>query len=366
MKIECSRKELHDALSLAGQAAKDRAALNILQTVRLDAQSSSLTLLGCDGEMWVEASLLANVEVPGKVCVSSALLSQVVGVLPEGSVQLQVDGTSLVLRQGETEWKMLGLPADDFPDAPTIEASSELTLSMGELRNGVKGVAYAVAEDSSRPQFTGVLFTYDGNTLTLVATDTTRLAVMHITREGIGSELSAVVPEKALRAIAAFPPTDAEEIKLRFDDTRIAVDAGNCKIVSQLLTGAFPNWQRVVPTEHTRTWTFDRQEMAADLKRALILARDNAFRVRFSGQPDKITIFARSEDKGEAKEEISAITNNGEIQMAFNCRFVLDALGALNSEGVKVELTEQTRPAVFRNVENPEGQYCVIMPMALT
>ncbi len=365
MKATVSRKEFADALAIASSASSTRSALPVLTSIRLEAGESALHLLGCDGEMWASAMAPANVEAPGAVCVQAKLLSEITGALPAGDVTIEIEGTSVYLRQGFSEWKMMAMQADEFPPMPAVEAVSELTLPMGELRSAVEAVDYAVSEDSSRPVLTGLLFTYDGKTLTLVATDTHRLAVNHLHREGIGSAMSAIVPDRALRTIRSLPVDEQEPIVVRFDESRLSVDVGTAKVVSQLLSGTYPNWERVVPSESTRSWTMDRQELVDTVKRAEIMARDSAFRIRFKGMGDTVQISARSEDRGEAKEEVSCVSKNGDFEIAFNCRYVRDALQAMSSDGVRAEMTEASRPAVFRPSEGGENRFCVVMPMAL-
>lgn len=347
-------------------ATSARTSLPILMTLYLEAGESSLRLLGCDGEIWAERTILANVTKPGTVCVNYQILQQLVSTLPDGAITLSLENTTLLMTQGQSEWKLMALPGDDFPQPPEVQAAAELRLTIGEFRGLVDGVAYAVADDQARPVLTGVLFVYDGNVLTLVATDTHRLAVRRLERDGIGSNINAVVPEKALKAIKNLPIGDDEEVVVKFDETRLGVDAGQAKVVSQLLMGAYPNWERVVPAEHTRIWTVDRDELISNVNRAMILARDNANRIRFKGSGEQIVIMARSDEKGEAREEVAIISQNGDLEIAFNGRYVLDALKAMKAQGVRAEMTEPARPAVFRPVDESDQQYCVIMPMALS
>lgn len=365
MKVECTRKELFDAVSLCAPLAAQRSGLPILNALRLEAENSSLTLLGCDGDMWAEKRILTAVDKPGAACVSASLLKDVVSNLPDGQITIQVEGTSVYLRQGASEYKMMLFAAEDFPNIPEVGETAQLTLPMGEFKAAVDAVSYAVAEDQSRPQLTGVLFVYDGQRLTLVATDTHRLAVCRIEREGIGSDLNAILPAKALRSIKSLAIADEEPITVKFDDTRFYVDIENARVVSQLLAGTFPDWERVVPKEYTRAWTLDRAELLDNVKRTLIIARDSANRIRFSGHGEHVLLTARSEDRGEAKEQVSVVATDGEIEIAFNGRFIQDALAALRSDGVRAELTEPSRPAVFRPIEGGDNQFCVIMPMAL-
>lgn len=365
MKFDCSRKDLAEAMALVGHAISTRSALPVLMCVQLTAEGAQATLLACDGEMWVERRIPANVSVPGSTCVQGKLLGDLVSQLAEGTLTLEEEGTSLCVRQDGSDWRIMSLPAQEFPPVPPVEEQSKLRLGIGELRDSIARVAYAVAGDGAREVLTGVMFTYDGNKLTLVATDTHRLAVTKLERDGLGSDVTAVVPEKALRSLRDLPLADDETIEVVFSDRRLSVDAGPARVVSQLLDGNFPAWERVVPTEFTRSWMFQRDDMANVVKRAIILAKDSAYRVRFSGKPDQIVLSAQSTDKGEAKEEVPAVSKNGDVDIAFNARYVLDALAAMKSTDVRAEMTEPSRAAVFRPAEGGDDQFCVIMPMAI-
>ncbi len=365
MKATISRKDLANALNIAASASSQRSSHPMLQSLRLVAEGSTLEITGCDGEMWAVATAMANVESSGGVCVQQKLLSDIVSVLADSPVELSLEGTVLFLRASQSEWKLLALPADEFPAMPEVEARSELNFPMDEFRRAMDSVIFAVSDDMSRAYLTGVLFNYDGEVLTMVATDTHRLAVNRMHRSGIGSNLNVIVPSKALRSIRNLPIADDETVTVRFDETRLIVDCAAAKIVSQLLSGAYPNWERVVPQEFTRMWTIDRVEMYENVRRAMILAKDNANRVRFSGMGDKIVISARSEDRGEAKEEIPVISKNGEVEIAFNGKYIMEALQSMPTDGVVAEMTEPARPAVIRPVDGGEDRFCVVMPMAL-
>ena len=367
MKVICPQKDLSLALSHIAPIAMGRTALPILQTIRLNAEESTLSLLSCDGEMWAERKILARIEEPGSICVSAKLLLDLITALPNSNITLEIKDNSLYIGNDHSEWHMLALPANDFPEIPNIEPNSELKLSMSEFKDAIDKVAYAVADDLSRPILTGVLFNYDETQLTLVATDTHRLSVYQLNKEGIGSEIEAVVPEKALRSIKNLPIEDPEEISLKFDDTRLFVQSSDSTIVSQLLAGSFPNWQSVIPQETSGSWTFDKGDFVENVKRTMILARDNANRILFKGSEGQILMGAKSEEKGQAKEEIPAVCKNGEIEIAFNGKYVLEALSTLDAEGVKAEFTESSRPAIIKSADASENEnhYCVIMPMAL-
>jgi DNA polymerase III subunit beta len=367
LKLDCPRREFFEAVSQAGAAASTRTSVNILQNLKIEAGNGGIRILGCDGEMWVERDVPCMVHEPGAICLQSRLLNDLVSSMPDGDIQLRtLDGQGVLLQQGASEYRMLSLDASDFPEPPTFGGEGELSLPMGTLRDAVDSVIFAVSADTHRQVLTGVMFSYDGSTLTLVATDTHRLAVRRLHHSGIGSNVTAVVPEKALKAIKALPLADDDSVVIRFGSGRLGVEAGGAKVVSQLLAGTYPNWSRVIPGEFTRVWNLERDQLEEKVKRTMILARDNANRVRFKGDQGQVLIAARSEEKGEAKEEIPMVAENGGVEIAFNGKYVLDAVGAMKGTGVRVEMTESSRPAVFRPADDDEeGYFCVVMPMAL-
>jgi DNA polymerase-3 subunit beta len=375
MKIDCPRKEFFEAITAALAAASVRTSVPILQNVKIEATDHladtperlvGVRVSGCDGEMWVVRELPCLVTEPGSLCLNARTLQQIVSQLPDGDLSLfTVDGHSAMLKQGASEYRLSSLESEDFPEPPPYGGDGELTLPLGALRSAVDSVAFAVSQDSHRQILTGVLFMYDGTTLTLVATDTHRLAVRKLHQPGIGSNVSVVVPEKALKAIKSLPVPDDFEVTLKFGDGRVGVDAGGAHVVSQLLAGTYPNWERVVPQEHTRVWTAEVDQLAEKVKRAMIIARESSDRVRFKGDGDQIVIAARSETQGEAKEEVVMVAENGDVEIAFNGRYVADVLNTLTGPGVRIEMTESSRSAVFKSADDDGTYLCVIMPMAL-
>ena len=366
MKITCPKKEFFEAVSAAGQAASARTSVNILQTLKIEASGSTIRVVGCDGEMWVERRLASVIEEEGAICVPAKLLVDIANSLPDGDVNLTTtDGTNVLLTQGASEYRLHSLDPIDFPDAPDFGGEHNLNLTLGEFRDAVDSVIFAVSTDPHRQNINGVQMSYDGSTLRLVATDTHRLAVRELMKEGLGSSITAIVPAKALRAIQALPFGDDMAIELNFGSGRVGVSTDAAKIVTQLLTDKYPNWERVVPAESTRSWSLERDQLTSKVRRALIVAKDSASRLRFKGNEETLLIAARSEEKGDAKEELSMISTNGELEIAFNGKYVLDALEPISGPGVKVEMTESMRPAIFRSVEEDKHYFCVIMPMSL-
>lgn len=223
MRVACPRRELYDAVSLAGAPATGRpAALPIFQNLLFEADDSQVRLVGCDGEMWVERRLPAMVESGGSLAVGAKLFHDILSSLPDGELNIeQPNGPSLKLALSNSEYRVVGMMPDDFPGIPNVEASATLRIRAGDFAKMVESVGFAVAkENQPRAQLTGVLFVYDGANLRAVATDTHRLAVRTEAYPGIGSNVTAIVPDRALQVIRRLPVPADGELTLVFGEGR--------------------------------------------------------------------------------------------------------------------------------------------------
>lgn len=368
MTLDCPRRELLDAVQLAGVAASGRSStLPIFQSILVEAQSDRVRVVGCDGEMWVERRMPAQISEDGSLAIQARLFNDILSQLPDGDVHVeQPNGTSLKLSLQASEYRVVGMPSEDFPEIPSVGSETTLKMKAGDFARMVESVDYAIAKDSHvRPYLTGVLFNYDGENLEVVATDTNRLAIRKESFPGLGQPVRAVVPERALSVIRRLPIAPDGELTLTFGDNRMMVEADGARVVTQLLGGDYVPYERVIPTSHTRSWLMDRETLAACLRRAGVLAKESAMRVNLSAKSNVVTISTRSEGIGEGKDEMDIIQNGDDIEIAFNGGFLLQAIAPITSDGVILQMNENDRAAVVRPSEPDSGYLCVVMPMAL-
>lgn len=369
MIVDLKRKEFLDAVALTAAPAAGRATtLPLLQSLLVEANDNQMRLVGCDGEMWVERKFATMVSDEGALALNARLLQEILGSLPEGDVHLEKPNgnQSVRLSLGQSDYRVVGMDAQDFPNVPTVSPDVQLAMKAGDFVNMVDAVAFAVAqENQGRQVLTGVLFDYDGETLKTVATDTHRLAVRSASFPGIGSSVSAIVPSRAINVIRKLPAPEDGELRLTFGDGRLVVEADGARVVTQLINGQFPPYERVIPSQHTKKWLLDRETFASCLKRCSILAKDNSQRVVFKSDGDMVLLTARSEGVGEVKEEMPVVKEGEDIEIAFNGKYVLDALEKIKTDGVVLEMSENDRAAVLKPSEEDARYLCVIMPMAL-
>ncbi len=383
MQAITARKDLYEAVQTVGRAVSGRSTLPILSHILVTPQGgSNLKLTATDLEMWVECSLTARIqaslgdmEEAGGFTVPSRYFTEILGALPEADVILDRPdgGNKTQLRCGRSDYSLLGLPAEEFPALPDVEPTATITMNGAVLKAMIKQVAFAVSTDETRVILTGVLFIFNGPQIKMVATDTHRLAV----RGGVASagegQGQAVLPARAMNEISRLAGDDDEVvIALAQGQARFEVNKKNSNgdtlatttLITRLIEGQFPNYERVIPAGHERKLTLETAEFQKAVKRVAIVARENANRIVLETEGAQLAMSAESGTIGSARDEIEVAREGDDIQIAFNAKYLGDVLAAIETEGVVLELTEPLRPGILRPIGDNAADYlCVLMPM---
>ena len=383
------RRDLFDGIQSVGKAVSTRTSLPILTHVLIkqDPQTGKISLTGTDLEMWIEHTLpqnqdsLAQIVTGGAVTAPAKNLAELLAAMPDSSVELMAeggDGTSyaLHLRCNRANYKLLGLSPEEFPPVPTLRGDTTFQVKRADLRDAIKQTLFAVSADESRPILTGILLSYKEGKLRAVATDTHRLAVRDLeTSEGNGPDTQAVVPSRAMSEILRMAGGEEGVVTVTLSENQVQFRVEDEKtgagttLITRLIDGQFPSYERVVPQSHDKKLTIERDALHSALRRAAIVAREGSanrviLRTVTDGESDKLTITAQSGNIGDAFEEIEIARDSSEapVEIAFNAKYLIDVLNVLDSPGLHLELTESLRPGVVRPSET-DGYFCVLMPM---
>jgi DNA polymerase III subunit beta len=367
MKVTCERRELHEGLQTVARAVSGRSSLPILGNVLLDPGTDCLRLAATDLELGIERLVPARVAEAEKITLPAKTLSEIVNVLPEAEVTIAADARAgdVVITCKRSEYRIHGLPAEEFPVLPEVGADAAFSLPERELRDMIRQTIVAASAEDTRPILTGVFTLVEDQTLTMVATDTHRLAYRQGTASDAKGQVAAIIPARALSELSRVLDADSDQpVQVRFDKNQVLFGAERVTVVSRLIEGQFPKYEKVIPTEHTRKLTIPKEDLLQAIRRVDVVARDNSHRVVFRTAGELLTLTAEAGDLGRAFEEIEVIREGDDIQIAFNARYVLDVLNVVDSEGLYLEMTEPLRPAVVRPVEGP-NYLMVVMPMSL-
>ncbi len=368
------RKELFEGIQTVGKAVATRSSLPILTHVRIAAKDGKVSMMATDLEMWMEHTLPGvGITEAGAATAPARNFTELLAAMPDADVSVTVEDetNTLHLRCLKANYKLLGLSADEFPLLPQVQEDSRFVIDRETLKDAIRQTIFATSTDETRAILTGVLVVFQGDSLKLVATDTHRLAVRDCpVKEGSGSA-SAIVPSRAMNELLRIVGNEEGEIVVTLSGNQIQFqvdDASGSKttLISRLIDGQFPNYERVIPAQATKTLTVERAPLAAAVKRASIVARDSASRVvlRTTEDGDKLTITAESGSVGNAYEEVEVARTGDDtpIEIAFNAKYLADVLNVLDTEGLHIELTEPLRPGVIRPTDTAD-YLCVLMPM---
>lgn len=372
MQLSVNQQYLAKALSITGRAVSSRSTMPILSNVAIYAEDEQLRLVATNREISVITWIDADIAEDGATTIPARLLSEFVGNLPSGRVDMDLKQRTqiLALSCGKFTANIRGISADEFPLVPTIDDdATPVSIDANELRQMVDRVTFAASTDENRPTLTGVEVTIKDGRFGMAATDGFRLSVEQ--QPFYGDDLAIIVPAKSLAEIARIAADATGSIDLYITESQlIAVMAGGSKalwsrveLVSELIDARFPDYRGTMPKTTDTTIKLPSKQLADALKVTLLFARDNADIVRFNAKPEQgLTISASNAEMGESTTEIAATVDGKAIDIAFNGKYFAEALTRLDGD-VVIELTQPTRPGLlYRNGHKDEFTH-TIMPM---
>lgn len=372
MKVTTTRKDLLEGVQTVAHAVSGRSSLPILQHIHLRAESDGLKMTATDLEIGIECWVPAVVEMPGEATLPARLTQEVLSSLPDADVKMSDDATHAVQITCErSEYKLLGLSPSEYPSLPEVSDATTFAVPADTLKEMIKQTIFAVSTEETRAILTGVLVECDGVTLRMVSTDTHRLTVRShpVGTNALERPITAVIPARCMNELARIVGDYQGDVEVQIGRNQASFrpidDPGQTFLITRLIDGQFPTYQRVIPTTSTKRLTLATDEFLRAVRRASLVARDVSNRLIFSTNGEYLIIEAESGQSGKAHEEVEVVREGDDITVAFNARYLIDVLSVIDSEGVHLEMTESLRPAVIRPAEQ-DNYLCVLMPMALT
>ena len=371
MKLSCLQENLNKGLSIVGRAVATRTTLPITQNILIATDDSRLKLVATNLEVAISCWIGAKVEDKGAITIPARILTEFVSSLPSDNVELELSKNTLQLKSGRFEARINGMDANDFPPIPQVADGLATKIEAEALRNGIAQVTFAAASEDSRPVLTGVHADFNDDKLTLAAADGFRLAVHKTTiLDKVAKQTAVIIPAKALNELSRFLAEQEEpvEITVNQQKTQALFKLKNIEMVSQLIQGSFPNYSQLVPQSYNTRSVIDVTEFLRAVKMSSIFARDGSGIVRVivtpgvEAAPGKISISARAEEIGDNVGDLDAMVDGEKAQIAFNARYLSDALNAMNQKQVALETTTSSSPGVLKPV-GVDNYVHVVMPM---
>jgi DNA polymerase-3 subunit beta len=359
-----------------------------LSNILIEAEEDSIRLTATDLDTGIRYTMRANVQEPGALTVPAGILGDVVSSLPDAEISMESEDGRLAVHCGKSDYTILTTPADEFPIVPDVSDDFACSLPQGLLKNLLRQTVFAAAsEKDSRTILMGVLFEFvppagsrsqgnGGYRLNLVATDTHRLAYRTAElgangNSALEAKRAVIVPAKPLTELArVLSDSEEQTVRVHVTESQVQFSVANPEtgvsmvLVSRVLDGQFPNYEKVIPKDAERKLTCDAKEFNSALRRVAIVARASSEKAIFRTQGDTVIITAESPEVGKAHEEVPAMLEGSDIEIAFNVRYLIEALGNIEGETITLELTQPLSPGVLKSPDNENWLY-VVMPMAI-
>ncbi|HEX3609739.1 MAG TPA: DNA polymerase III subunit beta [Solirubrobacterales bacterium] len=366
MKLTTKRDELVAKLAIVARAVSTRAATQSLSGILLTAGESGATLCATDLELGLKTTLDAQSDGPGSVLLPGRLLAELSRSLgdPEVEIKLREAERDVEIRSGGSSFHLRTLPSEDFPSFPE-EEGEPLTIPAAALASTVDLVARAASRDDIRPVLTGVLVNASGSEMTMVATDSYRLAVKRTELESaIGGELEANIPAKALRELGRIVSADGvEAVSVVLLRNQAVFRAGEIVLNTRLIDGQFPNFRQLLPESYEHDVRLPRGEFLDVVRRVSQLAQRNA-PLRLSFTVGELTVAASTPDVGDAEETMPAAFEGEPLEIGFNPDFLREGIESVEGDEVVLRLISPLRPGLLQPVDNEDFRY-LVMPIRL-
>lgn len=349
MKFQVNRDIFSEAVSFAVKLLPQRTTLPILSGVLIETTATGLTLSSFDYEVSAQTEISAEVEEAGRILVSGRLLADIASRLPNAPVQFSTEEGRISVTCGPAKFTLLSMPVEEYPTLPQIAAQSGL-LPAEAFATAVAQVSVAASRDDVTPVITGVQLEVSQNSLTMVATDRYRVAVRSIdwdSGDASSTEtLTALVPARTLQEIGkTFGHSGTISVAITNTDDRelIAFRADRKTVTSLLIKGNFPPVKRLFPETVDNYAVINTAELIEAVRRvSLVLEREAALRFTFT--IDGVTLEAIGSEQAQASESVDAHLSGGDTVVSLKPAFLLDGLGAVHSEFVRISFTKTENP----------------------
>ena len=363
MHITFPKANLQKAINVLQKVSQNKTSSNLPGAIYMTTKNGQVELQGNDFELGIRLTIDGDIKEPGTLVVGSRYFQELIRKLPGDTIELYKpeDGNSLTITSGSSEFNLVTLHPDDFSLVEQIHDQDHVNIDIFAMKELIDLTNYAAATDEDRPVFTGALLEINENEVTMVATDTHRMAVKKITiDEPATTPMRAIIPTKTLAEVSRLLPTDNPAmINIIWNRTQIVFNFESIYIISRLIEGTYPEYEKVIPSQFDSSAVIDRREFAGAVDRVSLLAKDISYNViRYDWSESNVTLSTQNTEIGMAKEDVAVEFKGTPFTISFNGRYISDILRHSTGDNIHLFL-KQNGPVVIRQDNNPNYTYVV-------
>lgn len=363
MKLTISQQSFSKVLNSSGRIATGKAGLPVLNNVLLRTSGNRLTVAATNLEIAVTTSISAKVAEGGEITIPAKLLSEFVSNLPKEDVQLESNGTSVVVSCGGYTSTINGIVAEEFPELPVIneDTSIHYSIQTSDFKESSNQTLFAASNDPTRPVLTGVYWHSHDGSLYLVSTDGYRLAERKLIETK--SELAAIIPTSTIQEVLRIMSEDTGAVDILFDETQVRFRLGDSEVTSRLIDGKYPDYRKLIPSEFETTATVQYDDIVRTSKIASLFARQvgGSITMDVSNDDNTISISSIASEVGENKSTIDATIYGGGM-VSLNSRYLTEVLNVISSKTTTFSFNGKLSPILITADEMSHYKH-VIMPL---
>jgi len=366
MKFTISREVLLQPLSQVVGVVERRQTLPVLANFLLAARDGNLTVTGTDMEVELISTVPADISQDGEITVPARKMMDIVKALPDGAnISFSVSDDKATLTAGRSRFTLSTLPASEFPATDQVETLENITVAEATLKKMMDKTSFAMANQDVRYYLNGLLFDFSGKQLRAIATDGHRLAICDLESSvDVSTDRQLIVPRKGVLELSRMLIGDEDEVILAIGRNHIRLVKGGTTFTSKLIDGRFPDYKAVVPVGADKQMLVDKALFIQALQRAAILSNEKYKGVRLESSGSTIKIIAHNPLHEEAVEEIEAELNFDRLAVGFNVTYLLDALMAIDTDQVSLELKDANSSCLVSAPDSDVNRH-VVMPLKL-
>ena len=363
MHITFPKANLQKAINVLQKVSQNKTSSNLPGAIYMTTKNGQVELQGNDFELGIRLTIDGDIKEPGTLVVGSRYFQELIRKLPGDTIELYKpeEGNSLTITSGSSEFNLVTLHPDDFSLVEQIHDQDHVNIDSFAMKELIDLTNYAAATDEDRPVFTGALLEIKENEVTMVATDTHRMAVKKITiDEPATTPMRAIIPTKTLAEVSRLLPTDNPAmINIIWNRTQIVFKFESIYIISRLIEGTYPEYEKVIPSQFDSSAVIDRREFAGAVDRVSLLAKDISYNViRYDWSESNVTLSTQNTEIGMAKEDVAVEFKGTPFTISFNGRYISDILRHSTGDNIHLFL-KQNGPVVIRQDNNPNYTYVV-------
>ena len=361
MKFKCARKNFADILRIIYKAVPSKNDTPILSGIYIEANDEGLILQSTDNKIGFICRVNADVEEPGKIVIAAKYFQEIINKLPGTDFEFSYDQENNIahVKADQSNYTFLSMNPNDFPVIKPITDETSFVISNKQLMNLVRKTSFACATDENRPLLTGCNLDIDGNTLTMAATNTHRLAIKREQITEQNQKIKITIPARVLNDITQIAGSEnAFDIKINCTESKVSFSFGDIYMFSGIIKGDYPEYQKAVPTEFAIKVKLNTAAFREAIERVSLISRTNQYNiVKMTFADDQVKIYSQNPEIGKAEETVAANIEGEALNIAFNAQYMLDLLKIIDSDEITMSMNTNIKPVSIKGTDDEDFTY---------